>query len=78
MSAGRSRRVAEWPICLLCASARSALKRLRALRSLVPRVPGRTDRGAILFEHGGEDLKARSQRQFQQLRLCVDEEIDQR
>jgi hypothetical protein len=36
------------------------------------------DRGPIFFEHRGEDLQARSQRQFQQLGLGVDEQIDER
>src|SRR5439155_10067200 len=31
-----------------------------------------------LFEHGGENLQSRSQRQFHQLRLRIDEQIDER
>jgi hypothetical protein len=42
------------------------------------RVPRPADGRAVLFEHGGEDLQPGSQRQFQQLRLRVDEQIDQR
>ena len=41
-------------------------------------IPRPADGRAIFLEHGGEDLQARSQRQFQQLGLRVDEQIDQR
>jgi hypothetical protein len=57
-----------------------------SLRVVPARLAGRSDscayRGpqiaAILLDHRGEDLQARSQRQFQQLRLRVDEQINQR
>jgi len=41
------------------------------------RIPRAADRGPILFEHRGEDFQSRSQRHFQQLRLRVDEQIDE-
>ena len=41
-------------------------------------VPRPADRGAIFFEHGGEDLQPRSQRQFQQLGLRLDQQVDER
>jgi len=41
-------------------------------------IPRPADGGAIFFEHRGEDFQARSQRQFQQLGLRVDEQIDER
>jgi hypothetical protein len=41
-------------------------------------IPRPADGRAIFLEHGGEDLQARSQRQFQQFGLRVDEQIDER
>jgi hypothetical protein len=42
------------------------------------RVPRTAEARPILPEHGGEDLQATAQRQFQQLGLRVDQQIDER
>jgi hypothetical protein len=57
-----------------------ALGRARPARRPIGlvRVPRPADGRALLFQHGREDLQPRSQRQFQQLRPCVDEQIDER
>jgi len=52
--------------------------RSRGLAIRLVGIPRPANRDAVLFQHRGEDLHARSDRQLQQLGTGVDEEIDQR